>query len=155
VERSHRGVYDLGARSMSAPTPPTPDGEPWAAEYVSSNGAPPDPVSERTRRLVVLGYITAVALPPIGLILGIVLGTRRAKASSKHWMWIIVLSIIGAILWSLVFASGALTTTNNDLTSQAPSRDLREALAVRRPTSAARFLLLPRARSTSVDVDID
>jgi hypothetical protein len=101
---------------MNAPTPPTPDGEPWAAEYVSSNGAPSDPDSERARRLVVLGYITAVALPPIGLILAIVLATRPAKASSRHWMWIIVVSIIGAVLWALVFASGALTSTNNDLT---------------------------------------
>ncbi len=101
---------------MSAPTPPTPDGEPWAAEYVSSNGATSDLVNERARRLVVLGYITAVALPPIGLILGIVLATRPARASSRHWMWIIVVSIIGAVLWALVFASGALTSTNNDLT---------------------------------------
>ena len=104
------------ARPMSSPTPPTPDGEPWAAGYVSSNGATSDLVNERARRLVVLGYITAVALPPIGLILGIVLATRPAKASSRHWMWIIVVSIIGAVLWVLVFVSGALTSTNNDLT---------------------------------------
>ena len=101
---------------MSAPTPPTPDGEPWAAEYVSSNGSTSDLVNERARRLVVLGYITAIALPPIGLILGIVLATRPAKASSRHWMWIIVVSIVGVVLWGLVFASGALTSTSNDLT---------------------------------------
>jgi hypothetical protein len=139
---------------MSAPTPPTPDGKPWPADYVSSNGAPSDPVSERARRLVVLGYITAVALPPIGLILGIVLANRPAKASSRHWMWIIVLSIIGGILWSLVFASGALTSTNNDLTSQAPSAHPGQAFAVRRPSSAARPLRLAPERLTSADVYI-
>ena len=35
-----------------------------------SNAAPPDVLSDSLRRLVVLGYITAVAIPPIGCILG-------------------------------------------------------------------------------------
>lgn len=64
----------------------------------------------------VLGYITAVTLPPIGPIVGIVLGTRPAKGSSRHWMSIIVVSIIGAVLQGLVFGSGALTSTSNDPT---------------------------------------
>lgn len=64
----------------------------------------------------VLGYITAVTLPPIGPIVGIVLGTCPAKGSSRHWMSIIVVSIIGAVLQALVFGSGALTSTSNDPT---------------------------------------
>jgi hypothetical protein len=56
---------------MSATSPPGPDGERWRADYVSSHGATADVRNERAVRLVVLGYITAVALPLIGLILGI------------------------------------------------------------------------------------
>jgi putative Mn2+ efflux pump MntP len=100
---------------MSA-SPPTPDSEPWAADYVSTNGATSNLVRERVRRIVVLAYITAFALPPVGLILGVMLATRPAKTRSRHWIGIIVLSIVGAAVWILVFGSGALTTTSNELT---------------------------------------
>ncbi len=104
---------------MSATTPPTPDGEHWTADYVSSNGAGAGSRAgvrnDSALRLVVLAYITAVALPLIGLILGIVVATRPSKAYSKHGTWIIVLSILALIAWIAVFASGILTTPNNDL----------------------------------------
>jgi ABC-type dipeptide/oligopeptide/nickel transport system permease component len=100
---------------MSATTPPTPDGEHWSADYVSSNGASAGVRNERALRLVVLAYITAVALPLIGLILGIVVATRPNKAYSRHGTWIIVLSILAGIVWIAVFASGVFTSTTNDL----------------------------------------
>ena len=100
---------------MSAATPPTPDGEHWTVDYASSNGATANVRSDSARRLVVLGYITAVAMPLIGFILGIVVATRPGKPNSKHGAWIIVLSIIASIVWILVFRSGVLTATSNDL----------------------------------------
>jgi hypothetical protein len=100
---------------MSPTTPPTPDGKAWTVDYASSNGATAKVRSDRDYRLVVLGYITAVAMPLIGLILGIVVATRPSKASSRHGAWIIGLSILGSILWLLVFNSGVLTSTTNDL----------------------------------------
>ncbi len=100
---------------MRAMTPPTPDGEDWTAHYASSNGSTAKIRSDSARRLVVLGYITAVALPLIGLILGIVILTRPTKANFKHGALIILLSIIAGIVWILVFSSGALTSTSNDL----------------------------------------
>jgi hypothetical protein len=100
---------------MSATTPPTPDGEHWTADYVSTNGASAGVRNERARRLVVLAYITAVALPLIGLILGIVVATRPSKAYSKHGAWIIMLSIVAGVAWIAVFASGVFTSPSNDL----------------------------------------
>jgi hypothetical protein len=104
---------------MSASTPPTPDGERMIAEYVSSNGASggarANAWSDSARRLVVLGYITAVAMPLIGFILGIVIIARLNKPISKHGAWIIVVSIVASIVWVLVFTSGALNPTSSEL----------------------------------------
>ncbi len=100
---------------MSATKPPSPDQERWTAEYASSNGSTSKLRSESVRRLVVLGYITAVAIPVIGFILGIVVATRPNKAYSKHGLWIIGVSIIASVLWIVVLASGVLAVTNNDL----------------------------------------
>jgi hypothetical protein len=100
---------------MSARTPPTPDGEHWIAENVSSNGATASGWSDSAHRLVVLGYITAVAMPLIGFILGIVVAIRLTKPNAKHGAWIIVVSVIASVVWILVFTSGALTATSTDL----------------------------------------
>jgi hypothetical protein len=100
---------------MSATTPPTPDGEDWTVDYTSSNGASAPVRTSSADRLIVLAYITAVAMPLIGLVLGIVVATRPGKANSKHGALIIGLSIIGSIVWFLVFKSGALTDSTNDL----------------------------------------
>jgi hypothetical protein len=99
---------------MSAATPPPTDGHDLTADYVSSNGAASKFHANGVRRLAALGYITAVAMPPIGLILGIVLATRSDKAITKHGVCIIAISIIAAIVWVIVFASGALTSTTNE-----------------------------------------
>jgi general stress protein CsbA len=69
--------------------------------------------SESIQRLVVLGYITAVAMPPVGLVLGIVLVIRLSAADSKHGVWIIAISIVALVVWLLVLASGAVNTTND------------------------------------------
>ncbi len=101
---------------MSATSPPTPDGEPWTADYASSNGATANVQSDSIRRLVVLGYITAFAMPLIGFILGIVVVMNPAKASSKHGPRIIAISIVASIVWILILSSGALTATSTDIT---------------------------------------
>ena len=93
--------------------PPTPNRQGWSAEHLSSNGAGSPARSDTANRLIVLGYITAVALPLIGLVLGIVLATRPMM-SSKHARWIIILSIVAGVIWVAVLASGVLTTPGND-----------------------------------------
>ena len=93
---------------MSSPSPPPPDGERWTADYVSSNGATANIHAESIDRLVALGYITAIAIPPIGLILGLVLVSGHRKPGSRHGPWIIGLTIVASVVWVLVLTSGAL-----------------------------------------------
>jgi ABC-type dipeptide/oligopeptide/nickel transport system permease component len=78
-----------------------------------SNGAQPDVLSDNLRRLVVLGYITAVAIPPVGFILGIVIAVRR-RAAYKHGLAMIAVSIVAAVIWVLLLGSGVLTSTSSD-----------------------------------------
>lgn len=68
-----------------------------------------------TQRVVALGYITAIALPPIGLIVGIVIAMRRDQPRSRHAAWIIVISLIATVAWVAVFASGAISATDNTI----------------------------------------
>jgi general stress protein CsbA len=70
--------------------------------------------SESIQRLVVLGYITAVAIPPVGFVLGIVLVIRFTAAESKHGAWIIAISLVALVLWLLLLASGAVNTTSDN-----------------------------------------
>lgn len=60
---------------------------------------------------MVVGYITAVAMPPIGFILGIVL-TVSARVKSRHGLWIVLASVAGTAIWALLISSGALTATS-------------------------------------------
>jgi len=81
---------------------------------VSSNGATANGSPRSIDRLVTLGYITAVSIPPIGLILGIVLAIGSRRASSRHAPWVIAVSVAAAVVWVLVLASGALRTASTD-----------------------------------------
>ena len=91
---------------------PTPDDRRWVAAYASTNGAASNARRERARRLVALAYIMAVAMPPIGFALGLVIGVRFSNLRSRHAAWIILVSILASIIWILIITSGALNTTN-------------------------------------------
>ncbi len=60
-----------------------------------------------------LGYVTALALPPVGFVVGIVVALRRAEPRHKHGPWIAAFSIAGAVVWLVLLASGTLTSTNS------------------------------------------
>ena len=100
---------------MSATKPPAPNCKPWSIDYVSSNGATANAPRSTPGRLVVLGYITAFALPLLGLVLGIVVVTRPDRARARHGRWIIAVSIVASVIWGIVFASGVLTSSTNDM----------------------------------------
>ncbi len=70
--------------------------------------------SDSIRRLVVLGYITAVAMPPVGLIMGVVLAIRLTKPDSRRGLWIIALSIVATIVWVLALVTGVLNPNSQD-----------------------------------------
>ncbi|MGP0052862.1 MAG: hypothetical protein ACLPZR_29060 [Solirubrobacteraceae bacterium] len=99
---------------MSATSPPTPDDERWGAGSASTNGATPTAWSAGAYRVVVLGYITAVSIPPIGLILGILIAIRPTRMNSKQGALIIVISIIASVAWILILTSSALNTASTD-----------------------------------------
>ena len=65
------------------------------------------------QRLVVVGYITAIAMPPIGFVIGLVLMLSR-RVRSKHGLWIVLACAIGVGIWVVVVASGTLNTTNEN-----------------------------------------
>lgn len=60
-------------------------------------------------RVVVLAYILALAIPPLGLLFGLGLAIR---VRSKHWPWIVLLSIVAAVIWALIIGAGGLKATN-------------------------------------------
>jgi hypothetical protein len=60
--------------------------------------------------VVVVGYILAVAMPPVGFAIGLVL-MLSARRRSKHAAWIALLSIVAAVIWVLLIDAGALKQT--------------------------------------------
>jgi hypothetical protein len=69
---------------------------------------------DSARRLLVLAYVTAFAIPPLGFILGVVVAVRL-RAYSRHALSIIAISLVAAVIWVLVFSSGVLTTESNNV----------------------------------------
>jgi hypothetical protein len=65
-------------------------------------------------RFVVLAYIIAVSMPPIGFVLGLILAIRFDKPASKQGVWVIALSVVAALVWTAIVAGGALNTPSSD-----------------------------------------
>jgi hypothetical protein len=84
-----------------------------SADHASSSGAGPRPRYDGAFRFIVLGYIIAIAMPPIGLVLGIVLAIRESAGNRKHGAGIIALSAIALLVWILIIAGGGLTATGD------------------------------------------
>ena len=66
--------------------------------------------NQRIDRLVVLGYVSALGMPPLGLVLAIL--SARRPANRKHAGGIVIVSLISALVWILIISSGGLTATN-------------------------------------------
>jgi hypothetical protein len=101
---------------MSSPLPPIRDDSHWAADYANDNGAAAPAPRDSIQRLVVLGYITAVAMPPVGFILGLVLALRLTKPNAKRGIWIVAVSLVAAIAWILALAVGLLNPNSTTST---------------------------------------
>ena len=80
----------------------------------SRNGSTRNAAGLTVERLVVLGYITAIGMPPIGLIIGIVLAVGPVRMRSRHALGIILVCIVSALIWAVIINSGALTSTNQN-----------------------------------------
>jgi hypothetical protein len=62
------------------------------------------PARQPKSGLVITGYVTAILLPLIGFILGIVVCTRPAPESQDGWK-IIVASIVAWIVWIVIIVA--------------------------------------------------
>jgi hypothetical protein len=76
-----------------------------------NNGSGPYSASRTLQRIVVLGYILAVAVPPLGFAIGLVL-TVPSRSRSKHGAWIMLVSLAAAAIWALLISAGALKDTS-------------------------------------------
>jgi hypothetical protein len=99
---------------MHASSRPPSDDARGAAPFASQNGRAPKGQSASAYRFVVLAYIVAVSMPPIGFILGLVLAIRFDKPASRHGVWVIAVSIVAALVWTAIVAGGALNTPSTD-----------------------------------------
>jgi hypothetical protein len=89
------------------------DGREWGP-YASSYGSPQPPAQgwyqapadDFQGGLVACGYVFAVLIPLVGFILGIVTITRPSKATSRHGIWIIVLSVVVFVVAIAIVSSG-------------------------------------------------
>jgi hypothetical protein len=95
-------------------TPPSANGSRPAAGH--RGGRLASLSSESIQRVAVLGFITAVAMPPVGLFLGVLLAARLEKPYSTRGRWIIVVSVIAGILWVLTLATGIVNPNSNTST---------------------------------------
>ena len=72
-------------------------------------------ISGRSRisedRLLVLAYITAISIPPLGLALAIAVALRLGK--TRHAVWIALLSLATAAVWVLILTSGSLNSASS------------------------------------------
>jgi heme A synthase len=93
---------------------PTPDDAHWGANPAPQNGSAPTVRSARIDRTVVLAYILAVSIPPVGFILGAVVAIRFGKPTARHGALIITVSIVAALVWAAIIAGGALNTPSTD-----------------------------------------
>ncbi len=77
----------------------------------SNNGSRPYPKPTAIQRVVVVGYILAVAVPPLGFGIGVVL-LLSPRMRSRHAAWMVLLSILATVVWALMVSAGALKDTN-------------------------------------------
>ncbi len=70
------------------------------------------PVNDH-KGLVVTGYVTAVLLPIVGLILGIVVATRPNTPASRNGWKIITLSIVTWVVWIVIVVALAAAAARN------------------------------------------
>jgi hypothetical protein len=52
-------------------------------------------------------------MPPIGFVLAIVIGLGKTTGARRHAWLIAGLGIVACLVWTVVIASGALTTTDS------------------------------------------
>jgi hypothetical protein len=106
------GPYTSPAGSAPPPPPPPPTPGPVAYTGGVPYGAPPQAPgahaapSQGLSGLVVVGYVTAVLLPIVGFVLGIVCATRRDEPqTARHGVWVIIVSVVAFVVWLAILSA--------------------------------------------------
>jgi hypothetical protein len=93
--------------ASAGPPPPAPPG-PWGGYVPPPPGyGQPGPYMQQSGAsgLAIAGYIFAVFMPLVGLILGMVCATRNNEPqSSRHGLGVIVLSIAAMVIWFAILS---------------------------------------------------
>jgi len=92
---------------------PAHNGNRPAAGSESDRGWAANVSTESIQRLFMAGYITAVVMPPVGFIVGIVLAVRLNQPHSKRGIWIMGLSVVAALVWLVALATGIMNPNSN------------------------------------------
>jgi hypothetical protein len=61
--------------------------------------------------LISLGYLTALFIPIVGFVLGVVIATRPSRRTSKHGVPVIMLSSVAFVIAFAMFVSWIVTRT--------------------------------------------
>ncbi len=85
-----------------APAPPPPDYQ-TSGEYQHLH---PAVEQQGTSGLVIVGYIFAVLMPIVGLILGIIAATRQDPRTKKHGVWIMLTATVAFAIYIALTNTG-------------------------------------------------
>ncbi len=77
------------------------------------SGAPTETRPVKVERLVVLGYILAVMIPPLGVLFALGAAIRPGIVSRRHAAIMLVIALAACVVWFLVLRSGAVTTSSD------------------------------------------
>jgi hypothetical protein len=69
-----------------------------------------EPAAPRISRLVLAGYLLAVAMPPAGFAIGVVLVNGSEKRAIRHGIWMIALSVLVAFVLFVVLVIATHST---------------------------------------------
>lgn len=87
------------------------DGARWTEHYEPAppqqEPAPSIAADDGRTALVPLGYIFAIIMPFIGLVLGIIAATRPRGRAHRNGPWIIALSAVAFVVWVGIFVAAA------------------------------------------------
>ncbi len=77
------------------------------------SGAPIQTRSGKVERLVVLGYILAVMIPPLGVLFGLGASIRPGPVNRRHATIILAVALVACVVWVLVLRSGAVSNSSD------------------------------------------
>jgi len=82
------------------------DGSAWTSQIAPAAPAPAD-TSSVSSGLVIAGYVFAVLIPIVGLVLGLVAAAKHTGSGTRHGVWIVVTAVVAFLLYVSLMAGGS------------------------------------------------